>query len=149
MQNEVAELRASLLEQDRQQMMAQAPSSEDLISQVIQRILAQGLVMAPSAAFPHLRPSFPAQALPQHPVSKQSFRFHHMVRPHHVPYPPVQQVDDPNLWRVPGSSRPLIPPPLHLPLQVDPLTSRMNPTCLGRLTQTWPPPHRLGTSTMG
>ena len=52
--NEVAELRALLLEQERQRAMAQPPSSADMISQVIQGMWAQGLVVAPPGAFPHL-----------------------------------------------------------------------------------------------
>ena len=59
--NEVAELRALLLEQERQRTMAQPPSQADLIAQVIQGMLAQGLVMAPPSSFPHLPASFPPQ----------------------------------------------------------------------------------------
>jgi hypothetical protein len=57
--NEVAELRALLLEQGRQRAMVQPPSSAELITQVIQGMLAQGLVMAPPSSFPHLPVRFP------------------------------------------------------------------------------------------
>ena len=84
--NEVAELRALLLEQDRQRAMAQPPSSAELISQVIAGMMAQGLVMAPPGAFPHLPPGFPSQSLiplsgTQQSVPQQSFSFQHMLRP--------------------------------------------------------------------
>ena len=58
--NEVAELRALLLEQERQRAMAQPPSSADLITQVIQGMLAQGLVMAPPSSFPALARRLPS-----------------------------------------------------------------------------------------
>ena len=97
MRNEVAELRALLLEQERQRAMAQPPSSADLISQVIQGMWAQGLVVAPSNSFPHLPPGFLAQSIRHHPVPQASFNFQHMMRPHHVPYVLVQQVDNPTI----------------------------------------------------
>ena len=50
--NEIAELRALLLEQERQRVMAQPPSNAELISQVIQGMWAQGLVVAPSDPAP-------------------------------------------------------------------------------------------------
>ena len=56
-QNEVAELSSLMLEQERQKAMAQPPSSADLISQVIQGMWAQGLVVAPSSSFPYLPPA--------------------------------------------------------------------------------------------
>jgi hypothetical protein len=111
--------------------MAQPPSSADLISQVIQGMWAQGLVVAPSSSFPHLPPGFPAQSIPQHPVSQGSFSFQHMMRPPHVPYAPVQQVDDPNIWRVSGASSPLGPPPLRPPIVMAPPHQPDDPRMFG------------------
>ena len=129
--NEVAELRALLLEQERQRAMAQPPSSADLISQVIQGMWAQGLVVAPSSSFPHLPPGFPPQSIPQQPVPQGSFSFQHMLRPHHVPYAPVQQVDDTSIWRVSGASSPLGPPPLRPPIDMAPPHQQDDPRMFG------------------
>jgi len=134
--NEVAELRALLLEQDRQRAMAQPPSSAELISQVIAGMMAQGLVMAPPGAFPHLPPGFPPQSLiplsgTQQSVPQQSFSFQHMLRPPPPAYAPVQQIDDPNIWRASGSSRPLTPPPLRPPLVLPPPHQQDDPHMFG------------------
>ena len=140
MRNEVAELRALLLEQERQRAMAQPPSSADLISQVIQGMWAQGLVVAPSSAFPHLPPGFPAQSIPQQHVPQASFSFQHMMRPHHVPYAPVQQVDDPTIWGVSGSSSPLGPPPLRPPIVMAPPHQQDDPMMFGSSDPNTPQP---------
>ena len=129
--NEVAELRALLLEQERLRALAQPPSSADLITQVIQGMWAQGLVVAPPGSFPHLPPGFPPQNIPPQPVPQSSFSFQHMVGPHVSPYAPVQQVDDPNIWRLSGSSRPLTPPPLRPPLVMPPPHQRDDPHMFG------------------
>ena len=129
--NEVAELRALLLEQERQRAMAQPPSSADLITQVIQGMLAQGLVMAPPSSFPHLPAGFPPQDIGPRPAPQQSFSFAHLLQPHARPYAPVQQVDDPNLWRVPGDSSSLAPPPLRPPILVPPHHHRDDPHMFG------------------
>lgn len=136
MRNEVAELRALLLEQQRQRTMVQPPSSADLIAQVIAGMMAQGLVMAPPGAFPHLPPGFPPQSLAppsgtQQSVPQQSFSFQHMLRPPPHAYAPVQQVDDPSIWRASGSSRPLTPPPLRPPLVLPPPHQRDDPHMFG------------------
>ena len=73
--NKVAELRALLLEQERQRAMMQPPSSADLITQVIQGMMAHGLVMAPPASFPQQPPAFPQQPMP----SPNSFAFQHIT----------------------------------------------------------------------
>ena len=71
--NEVAELRALLMEQDRLRAMAQLASSADLITQVIQGMMAQGLMVAPPGSFPRLPPNFPPQSIPPQPGSQGSF----------------------------------------------------------------------------
>ena len=129
--NEVAELRALLLEQGRQRAMAQPPSSAELITQVIQGMLAQGLVMAPPSSFPHLPAGFPPQNINPSPTSQQSFSFQHMMQPHPRPYSPVQQVDDPTIWCVPGASSSLAPPPLRPPILVPPHHQRDDPHMFG------------------
>ena len=137
--NEVAELRALLLEQERLRALAQPPSSADLITQVIQGMWAQGLVVAPPGSFPHLPPGFPPQNIPPQPVPQSSFSFQHMVGPHVSPYAPVQQVDDPNIWRLSGSSRPLTPPPLRPPLVMPPPHQRDDPHMFGSSDPNPPP----------
>jgi hypothetical protein len=129
--NEVVELRALLLEQGRQRAMVQPPSSAELITQVIQGMLAQGLVMAPPSSFPHLPAGFPPQNINPSPASQQSFSFQHMMQPHPRPYAPVQQVDDPTIWRVPGASTSLAPPPLRPPILVPPHHQRDDPHMFG------------------
>lgn len=129
--NEVAELRALLMEQDRLRAMAQPASSADLITQVIQGMMAQGLMVAPPGSFPHLPPNFPPQSMHPQQGSQGSFSFQHMVGPHVRPYAPVQQVDDPNLWRLAGSSRPLTPPPLRPPLVMPPHHQSDDPHMFG------------------
>jgi hypothetical protein len=129
--NEVAELRAMLLEQQRQRAMAQPPPSIDMITQVIQGMWAQGMMVAPPGSFPHLPPNFPPQSIPPPSGSQGSFSFQHMVGPHVRPYAPVQQVDDPNLWRQAGSSRPLTPPPLRPPLVLPPPHQQDDPHMFG------------------
>ena len=61
--NKVVELKALLLGQERQRVMAQPSSSADLILQVIQGMWVQGLVVAFSSLFPHLPPGFPTQSI--------------------------------------------------------------------------------------
>lgn len=56
--NEVVELRALMLEQERLRVMAQPPFNVDLITQVIQGMWPQGLVVAPPRSFPHLLHGF-------------------------------------------------------------------------------------------
>ena len=129
--NEVAELRALLLEQERQRAMAQTPSQAELITQVIQGMLAQGLVMAPPSSFPHLPAGFPPQDIRPRPALEHSFSFAHLLQPHARPYAPVQQVDDPNLWRVPGASSSLAPPPLRPPILLPPHHQRDDPHMFG------------------
>lgn len=129
--NEVAELRALLLEQSRQRAVPQPPSSAELITQVIQGMLAQGLVMAPPSAFPHLPAGFPPQNINPPSVSQQSFSFGQMLQHQVRPYAPVQQVDDPNIWRSSGASRPLTPPPLRPPITVPPHHHRDDPHMFG------------------
>ena len=135
MRNEVAELNALLLAQERQRTLVQPPPSADLISQVIQGMFAQGLMMAPPGAFPQLPLGTPPQAAPQ-----TSFSFQHMVGPHVRPYAPVQQVDDPNLWRLQGSSRPLTPPPLRPPLVMAPHHQQDDPHMFGSSDPNTPTP---------
>ena len=104
--NEVAELRALLLNQERQRAMAQPLPSADLITQVIQGMFAQGLVVAPSSSFPHLPQVFPSQHMPQQP-----FAFQQVPRPQDIPNAPVQQIDASNMWRVAGNPNATAPPP--------------------------------------
>jgi hypothetical protein len=62
--NEVEELRAMLLEQQRQRAMAQPPPNIDMITQVIQGMWTQGMMVAPPGLFPHLPPNLPPQSIP-------------------------------------------------------------------------------------
>ena len=57
--NEVVALRALLMKQDRLRALAEPSSSIDLITQVIQGMMAQGLMVAPPGSFPHLPSNFP------------------------------------------------------------------------------------------
>ena len=125
--DEVAELRALVLEQQRQRAMIQPPNPMDLVAQVIEGFMARGLVVGAPGAFPHLPAGFPPQNLQPQALQSQlmpppSYPFLPMVAPHPRPYAPVQQVDDPSLWRqgAPGSSRPLTPPPLRPPITQSP-----------------------------
>ena len=99
---------------------------------------AQGLVVAPSSAFLHLPPGFLAQRIPQQPMPQALFSFQHMMRPHQVPYAPVQQVDDPNMWHVSGTSSLLGPPPLRPPIVMAPPHQQDDPNVFG-LTDPNPP----------
>ena len=76
----------------------------------------------------------------EHPsmfVLQPSFILQHLIRTHHVPYTPVQQVDDPNISCVPEASTPFPPPlPPQLPIVMLLHINKMAPKCLGRPTQT-------------
>jgi len=129
MRNEVAELRALLMEQARQ-------------TAKIHTMMAQGLVMPTPTAFPQLSPPYPAQLPPPYPGASSSFAYQGMTHPHLRPYAPVQQVDDPHLWRqgTPGSSRPLTPPPLRPPLLMPPPHQQDDPRMFGTSSSNTPAP---------
>lgn len=129
--DEVAELKALLLQQ---RAMPPPPPTPEMIASIISNMWAQGTLMAPPSAFPHLPPNFPPQQIQQPPLPQPSFAFQHMVGPPQVrPYAPVQQVDDPHLWRqgAPGSSRPMTPPPLRPPLLMPPPHQLDDPRLFG------------------
>ena len=142
--NEVAELRALLLDQERQRAMAQPPSSADLIAQVIQGMWAQGLVVAPSSSFPHLPPGFPAQQIPPPTTHRsgqqQAFSFQHLLRPQHVPYVPVQQMDDPSMWGAAGGPNTAAPPPPQMPTTLSPSHQQDDPSMFRSGDPNPPPP---------
>lgn len=139
MRDEVAELRALLLEQSRQRAVPQTPSSAELISQVIQGMMAQGLVMATPTAFPQMPPPYHP---PTGPASSSFGLQGMMMHGHPRPYAPVQQVDDPHLWRqgTPGSSRPLTPPPLRPPINMPPPHQPDDPGMFGSTDPNPPAP---------
>ena len=144
--DEVAELRAMLLEQNRQRAMPPPPSPMDLVAEVIKGMMAQGFAIPTPAAFPHQPapyhpPSGPASSStptslqlmpPPSGPGSSSFAFQGMTHPHH-PYAPVQQVDDLHLWRqgTPGHSRPLTPPPLRPALLMPPPHQQDDPRMFG------------------
>ena len=69
MWNEVAELRVLLLNQEQQWAMAQPPLSTDIITQLIQYMWAQGLVVASSNTLSHLPVGLPVEHILQQPFS--------------------------------------------------------------------------------
>ena len=138
--DEVAELRALILEQQRQRV--QTPPTADIVAQVIAGLTAQGFLVPASIPQPQ-----PLQLMPP-----PSYPFQPMVAPHPRPYAPVQQVDDPRLWRegAPGSSRAVTPPPLRPPLTQSPPHQQDDPSMFGSPdpnTAATAPPHGAGEGT--
>ena len=148
--NEVAELRAMLLEQQRQRAAVPPPPTADLVASIISGLVAQGFLvpgqnlqpqppqLMPPPSHPVQAVVAPAQNFQPQPLQSvlmppPSHPFQAMVAPHPRPYSPVQQVDDPSLWRqgAPGSSRPLTPPPLRPPLVESPPHQQDDPTMFG------------------
>ena len=111
---EVAQLKALLLSRERERAQPQIDQAA-LITSVIQGMLSQGLMLAPSTSFPHLPPGFPPQQFPQQqpqqfpPPPLQPFAQHAHPRPY--AYPPVQQDDDPRMWGPAGGRNSSSPPP--------------------------------------
>ena len=128
--DEVAQLKALVL------MMAQgfrAPAPAALPQQPPQLYYPPSGSGSSSSPYQGMMPPPPPQYYPPSGPGSSSSPFQGMMHPPTHHYAPVQQVDDPHLWRqgTPGSSRPLTPPPLRPPLIMPPPHQQDDPRMFG------------------
>ena len=142
---EVAQLKALLLSRDRERAQPQIDQAA-LITSVIQGMLSQGLMLAPSTSYPHLPPGFPPQQFPQQqpqqnlPAPSQPFA-HHPQQPYS--YPLVQQADDPRMWGPPGGRNSSSPPPPGVPVASPPRHQADDPSMFRAVARN---PHHSGSA---
>ena len=136
---EVAQLKALLLSRERERAQPQIDQAA-LITSVIQGMLSQGLMLAPSTSFPHLPPGFPPQQFPQQqpqrfpPPPLQPFAQH--AHPHPYAYPQVQQEDDLRMWGPSGGRNSSSPLHLVCPSPHRLITKGTTHPCCGRSPET-------------